>query len=56
MVDEVAKELLKKETLNHLDLESILSMYNFDYGQQIEQIMDEYYLLICKKHKEIVNL
>ena len=53
MVDKVASELLKKETLYQIDIEAILSKYNFDYDKKIELIMDELYLPICSKYKEL---
>jgi hypothetical protein len=53
MVDEVADELQKKESLYQVDIEAMLSKYNFDFDKQIELIMNELYLPICLKYKEL---
>ena len=55
MVNILAKELLKSEKLGHKQIESLLSMYNFDYGKQLELLMDKYYVPICEKYDELIN-
>jgi len=56
MVDAVATELLIKKKLTHIEIHTILSKYTFDYDKYIEKIMDEYYLPICEKYKEILSI
>lgn len=55
MVDAVAMELLIKKKLSHIEIHTILLKYKFDYDKYIEKIMDEYYLPICEKYKEILS-
>jgi len=53
MIEDVADELLKKETLIHSDIKLILSKFNYDYDQEIELLMDKYYIPICNYYKEL---
>lgn len=53
MIDDVATELLKKGILYQSDIELILSKYTFDFNQQIELLMNEYYIPICKYYNNL---
>lgn len=55
MVNAIAAELLIKKKLCHIEIHTILSKYTFDYDKYIEKIMDEYYLPISEKYKEILS-
>lgn len=55
MVDILAKELLKLKKMSHMQIKSLLSHYNFDYGKQLELLMDKYYVPICEKYDKLIN-